>query len=152
MYIINEWYAYHQSMTHGLLICYQKKRLLGTEVALWNVLKTLQGSQKTWCFYLFFPEKCKAIRNSTSSPATVCSLHFIWWEWLYWTTFKTRYFKPLESFQIPWVLNRKGVSDWIICVSASILSHPHLGASASNTLSVVSSLVLYSFWPSEYRW
>ena len=98
----------------------------------------------------FFPEKCKAIGNSTSSLTTVCSLHFIQWEWFYGTAFKTRIFKPLENSQILWVLSRKGVRDWIICVSASVLFHPHFGVSASNTLSVVSSLVLYSSWHLEY--
>lgn len=46
----------------------------------------------------------------------------------------------------------KGGTDWIICVSASVFSYPHFWGPASNTLSVISSLVLYSFWHSEYGW
>lgn len=82
----------------------------------------------------------------------MCSLQFIEWEWFHTSTFKTRVFKPLESSQILWVLIREGVSDWIIYVSASVLSHPHFVAPASQTLLVISSLVLYSFWLSGYVW
>lgn len=43
-------------------------------------------------------------------------------------------------------------TDWIICVSASVFSHPRFWGPASNTPSVISSFVLYSSWHSEYGW
>ena len=161
---IGRWILYHWATREAQWIaCLPSKyhswtcNLLSEAVFTWNInsfIKHFEDPAKITndlsVSTFFFPEKCKAIGNSTSSLTTVCSLHFIQWEWFYGTAFKTRIFKPLENFQILWVLSRKGVRDWIICVSASVLFHPHFGVSASNTLSVVSSLVLYSSWHLEY--
>ena len=109
---IGRWILYHWATREAQWIAYLPSKyhswtcnLLSEAVFTWNInsfVKHFEDPMKITndlsVSTFFFPEKCKAIGNSTFSLTTVCSLHFIQWEWFYGITFETRIFKPLENF------------------------------------------------------
>lgn len=144
MYIIDEWYGFppkYHSWTSNQL---SKATFSCSWSSFIKHLKTLWESHKS-VSTLFFPGKCKAVKHSTSSSATVLCLQFIEWEWFYRTMLKLGILKPVKSFWILWVRNREG-RRWLnyLCHCFSFL----ILESQISTL----FLLCIPLWYSEYRW